>query len=86
MKKLIGFHTMEQDVDSNCTIFGNKGCGVIGCRVGRRVKAIKEGEKLPAVGLGALKLGDFSSPTVKFEEVVGPPGFDDCQAVCHGDC
>lgn len=23
---------------------------------------------------------------VKLEEVVGPPGFDDCQSVCHGDC
>lgn len=22
--------------------------------------------------------------TVEFQGVVGPPGFDDCQAVCHG--
>lgn len=22
--------------------------------------------------------------TAEFEGVIGPPGFDDCQAVCHG--
>lgn len=30
---------------------------------------------------------NFSSLTVKFEEVFGPPGFDDCQAaVSFDDC